>query len=367
MNQAMYTLFESLLFKLKYIHPKIDSLDKSYLLWLRKWKKKQWARLKITNYRSEYYFYFLDIKRNEVSFKFDTKNKEFGYIGSNYDTSDELVEKILKLSTDEASQIIDNCAKYNKHIKRYLPFYWRLGKIQRSQLWKLLPESFNPLNELNKKEVLDFENVVAHQVYANDFISKLSLNYYLKACSIAYKANIGKDDRYKAIKMNMSPVDLYRKMADGRDENLLDIDSDDPQAFRKWYHNRVGGGHPWEICRGGNATHITLGVIYEHYYGWRLYLEGASTSRLIETTRMAIALKKVPFVLHNYKQMIRKIKGTDNIGIVPWFMVSPYSRPFVKHERVYETVCLEYYPAEFKKIKENIIWSSPPSYQVVAE
>ena len=63
-----------------------------------------------------------------------------------------------------------------------------------------------------------------------------------------------------------------------------------------------GGGHPWEIYRGGNTTHIALGVI-ERHEGWSVYLWGSSTKRMAETIRIALALTKVnlPVEIHDAK------------------------------------------------------------------
>lgn len=63
------------------------------------------------------------------------------------------------------------------------------------------------------------------------------------------------------------PEDKYRKMADGRDEELLEVEGDTQQAFAEWFNNRFRIGHPWKICRGGNETHISL-MVHKDNYGW---------------------------------------------------------------------------------------------------
>lgn len=49
--------------------------------------------------------------------------------------------------------------------------------------------------------------------------------------------------------------DQYYLNADGRDDGLRDIAPESPEAFEAWYSsNARHGGHPWEVCRGGNST-----------------------------------------------------------------------------------------------------------------
>jgi hypothetical protein len=89
---------------------------------------------------------------------------------------------------------------------------------------------------------------------------------------------------------------MYKAIADGRHEGLLELSPDSSEAFKKWYDSNRGGGHSWEICRGGNTTHIDLGVLHAKDH-WVIFLRGNSTGRMIETARMALPFyqKKMPF------------------------------------------------------------------------
>ncbi len=55
---------------------------------------------------------------------------------------------------------------------------------------------------------------------------------------------------------------MYARYADGRHDGLLDINPASEQEFADWidgtHPERGMGGHPWEIKRGGNTTHIDL-------------------------------------------------------------------------------------------------------------
>jgi predicted nuclease of restriction endonuclease-like (RecB) superfamily len=123
-----------------------------------------------------------------------------------------------------------------------------------------------------------------------------------------------------------SPKEKYLNMADGRDCGLRNIDEDSEIAFKRWYENdRHCGGHPWEICRGGNSTHISF-FVEKTQSGWLLRLAGSSYSRVIETVKMAVALysANVRFYLQQAHEIFRMVTGQDYIGIVPETIVPRY-------------------------------------------
>jgi len=115
-------------------------------------------------------------------------------------------------------------------------------------------------------------------------------------------------------------------MADGRDCGLTKLDEGSESAFEKWYKIESHcGGHPWEICRGGNSTHISLFICLAEN-GWNLRLAGCSRARVAETVKMALALhtNNIPFILEKAEEIIRMIKGIDYIGIVPETVIPVY-------------------------------------------
>ena len=116
----------------------------------------------------------------------------------------------------------------------------------------------------------------------------------------------------------MSGLKMYQRLADGRDEGLTGLRANSADAFTNWYHAGRGGGHPWEIYRGGNSTHIDLGVT-ERREGWSVFLNGSSTTRMAETVRIAVALVKagLPVEIHDADKLVLRLLGVDNVGIIP--------------------------------------------------
>ncbi len=125
--------------------------------------------------------------------------------------------------------------------------------------------------------------------------------------------------------------DKYKKMADGRDEGLLDIDGDSGKTFEKWYLDKtVRVGHPWEICRGGNSTHISL-IVHKGKDGWQLYLAGSSRARVVE--------------------------GSDYCGIVPKSMIPKYCHScFPEEDEIIDFINPWHDKGVIEVIKEYATW-----------
>ena len=64
-----------------------------------------------------------------------------------------------------------------------------------------------------------------------------------------------------------SEKEQYALHADGRDEGLSKLDGDSPEAFARWLKERPRTGHPWEVCRGGNSTHIDC-IVHQDAHGY---------------------------------------------------------------------------------------------------
>jgi hypothetical protein len=170
-----------------------------------------------------------------------------------------------------------------------------------------------------------------------------------------------------------SPVELYKAFADGRDEGLTEIDPDSPDAFSRWYGGErkgFAGGHPWEVCRGGNSTHISLYVVEEKTGGWILRLAGCSIGRVNETIKFAIGLfaNNIPFRLSDAREILDMMQGDDYIGIVPEGVVPRYCHSWFPEDRINDFMNLgweetdrlikasDWYPVEIKAAR----WEDMP-------
>lgn len=180
---------------------------------------------------------------------------------------------------------------------------------------------------------------------------------FYRYCEICYETQ--DYNYYGKNRIKLSPKEKYLSQADGRDCGMRSIDGDDPEAFEKWYEvDSRCGGHPWEICRGGNSTHISLYVKRESN-GWRLILDGSSRVRVAETVTMAVELHKkgIPIDVNEKKEILRMIKGEDFLGVVPHDVTPKYCHgSFPAEDNIIDFVNPWFNPEVEKVIKEKAVW-----------
>lgn len=242
--------------------------------------------------------------------------------------SDWLLEKIRT----EMDKLSNDPVAYNAHIRNNLPYSKRFGKINRTKLWEMLGDEANRFDKnLGEETVRKLRDFVRDTASAKlQPYNEMTAETFFRICEIGYDAN----DYFGNEKTMLSPREKYLNKADGRDAGLSKITGDSPDEFRNWYHSdRVMGAHPWEICRGGNSTHISL-YVFDKDGNWYLVLDGASSARVEETVRMAIALheKGIRFELRDADRIVRKITGVDDVGIVPDNVIPVYCHSLFPRE-----------------------------------
>jgi antitoxin component HigA of HigAB toxin-antitoxin module len=267
--------------------------------------------------------------------------------------------------TEEISLIRKNLLVYNLSIEQQLPYEKRTGKILRSTFQDITGDAFiRPDKDLPPEDINLLEQYLEQvpEYDSTPVIPELSAFGFLQYCKICYDAN------HYFIKepVPLTPMEQYMRMADMRHGGLTEIDQDSPEAFREWYHSgQKAGAHPWEICRGGNSTHISL-VVSPGNNGWILSLAGSSIARVAETVRMAAALVRhgIPFHLRDGKEILAMITAKDFIGIVPDHITPRYCNDlFPREERIIDFMNL---PFDFRdQITQSAIWYSPDEVQLL--
>lgn len=309
-------------------------------------EKVKWYKIIFVEYSKNIYI-SVDSKI-QISIEITGKDYEITGLSIDNEHSRKLLQWIHSGIKKEVSALKKNPEAYNKYIQEKLSYRKRTGKIKRITFWEGI-SSIERLDKLLGKEIIsDFEAYIA-SYDANRFITEMSANDFYRYCEICYDAN----DYFKNIENKLTSKEKYLKMADGRDESLRNIEENSREAFNNWYKNKSsGGGHPWEICRGGNSTHISL-FVHKYDKGFQLRLAGSSRVRVAETVRMAVALaeKKIPFILSDANEILRMIKGTDYIGIVP--------------ENVLPRYCHSFFPAEDKIIDFMNPWHDKEIYEFI--
>jgi hypothetical protein len=275
----------------------------------------KWYKFQTAKYEDNLYFYFggkLLWTVNENEFR-----EEEAKTGWNLEFYERFARRLLEKITDETEKLKKDADAYNSYIEQNLAWSKRLGKIRRKDFWEIMgTETIRPDLKLGPELIEKLKMAVAH-TKENQFpcLPEMTANLYFRVCEVGYDAN----GYFKYSAETLSPRDKYLSFADGRDAGLRDIDGDSPEAFNEWYNsgNRMGT-HPWEICRGGNSTHISLYVLRKDGK-WIFDLAGSSVVRVEETVRMAIAFweSQIPFELWDADEIVRMVTGEDFIGIVP--------------------------------------------------
>lgn len=298
-------------------------------MWLYEYpNEKRWYKFSVNRYNGEVFFYF-DAK---LLFQINGKYNGNRAFPINLDFA-----QWLEAQIDFAiSEMHKDPPAYNQFVSENLPHSKRFGKILRRDFWTVFPQWAEDFRPFNKPEIIEILTDIAEKSENLKTAPKtvsMSAGDFYAYCQICYDANNYFDKSDKIL----SPKEKYLAMADGRDCGLRNIDEHSEAAFRKWYATEMNcGGHPWEICRGGNSTHISLAVISDKDE-WILSLAGNSRSRVSETLKMALALyrSKVPFYLRHAKQILDMVQGIDYIGIVPEYIFPRYCHShFPEEDRI---------------------------------
>jgi hypothetical protein len=234
----------------------------------------------------------------------------------------EKLSQILSWLDCSISEIVkrlkQNPNDYCNYLEKNLPYEKRIGKIRRKLIWDIFPESKAMIvNNLTEIDIQDLSKWVesTHKSKLGNYLKKMNAHDFYNFCQMAYVSI----SEYQKKLEKLSPKEMYYAMADGRDCGLKDIDLESYKAFEEWYnHERLCGGHPWEILRGGNSTHISLYIEHVKGHGWILRLNGSSFVRVNETIHIALAFFRagVPFILDQAHEIKNMACGTDFIGIV---------------------------------------------------
>jgi hypothetical protein len=161
----------------------------------------------------------------------------------------------IKKEIKKLKQDIDG---YNNYLEKNLSYNKRFGRIKRKDFWDILGDDAIRLDERLGSERLDKLKKIADALKNQNYpvkIPRMTANDFFSYCEICYDAN----DYFSKSDQGLTPLQKYRGMADGRDGGLCSIEGNSEEAFNDWYHHgKMPGSHPWEICRGGNSTHISL-------------------------------------------------------------------------------------------------------------
>lgn len=246
---------------------------------------------------------------------------------------------------------------YNQFIEAHLPVQFRTGTILRKDWWSIFPEIqkefFSGLSQEDIDIFVKYMEEGSRQNTIGPPLEELSTNDYFRACAIGYAANhyFGGDQMHR---------EQYYLHADGRNDGLGEIDPDSPSAFLAWFTGSTRhSGHPWEIARGGNSTHISL---YPQYKAddFTFLLAGSSVSRTVETVNFYLALRRagLPVYMEDGSILADRLTGNEKIGIVPERVLPVYCENLFPGERIISFKNLN--PKKLDEVAQHCTWQPVP-------
>src|SRR5512145_1214170 len=231
---------------------------------------KIWHHLNVTKYQQT--FYITDVTGNGGRLEVDAKKKMIAmehpitssYSGENRGQSAEVWQPLIVSARKWLKIVRRDWIKANMRVQAEYPFRYRYGIIPNAFIRASLPDIYRLDKELGKGLTRKFVRLIEDGYFLkaeNMEVSSMTAADYFKYCKIAYVAGKRKGEM---VDDSLSGREMYRRYADGRHEGLLDIDPSSEKEFADWidgiHPKRESGGHPWEIKRGGNTTHIDLAV-----------------------------------------------------------------------------------------------------------
>ena len=287
--------------------------------------------------------------------------------------------------------------KYNRAVEEGLPYWKRTGVLRRADLWAAEPEykAFDwddTVWERERHRPMDEETLQKCEAFLADGkntskdcgrLPRMTAGEFFHVCALGYAAcgyrYLGEKDGTP-----YSDVEQYQIHADGRTEGLIgnrwDADArgiplDDPDAWDRWYFdNGRFGGHPWEVVRGGNSTHVSLCPCSDRPWnrqdaqdGW--YFCVAGKHRASEAVNFYVALREAgyPVILEDAEEIVARFRGTDYVGIVPHGDSTKYceSKFPKKYGSVIDAIHVE--DEDMAKIGTKIEWLPPPKASLITK
>jgi hypothetical protein len=356
-NKILHNELLAIREQLKPIKPKKDFFYGIWRFWLKlpcgsfaDPKPAKWYRLSCYVGRGGKEFY---VSFANYFLMLTEKNILRGYQHS-FEQQYQILDFIQQQLTPTITAILKDPAGYYDNLEKELPKRHRFGRIKRNNLWEHLENITRQDKELGPNAIKKLTEILP-QLTQGKLLTNITANDFFNYCAIGYDANDYDLDT------KLKPVEKYKRMADMRDENLTEINGDSSKAFYEWYHHRLhkGGGHPWEICRGDNSTHISLQVSSEKKNLWLLWLAGSNRTRIVETVKIALALYEhdITVKLCDAEAILHMVTGTDNIGLVP-HDITPKSCGgfFPDKDKITDFMNIWQEPENFAKIKDYICW-----------
>jgi hypothetical protein len=318
-------------------------------------KKNKWHYLQVQQYKETFYISLIDgaVPTLEVH-----PEQQINL--------DQHWELIISAAHHWLLKVKDNWIKANTAVMNNYPTNCRQGYVPHAVVRGSLPDILRLDHELGKENTAKFIKIYESGYFfdAKNFErTTMTTKIFFDYCKIAYLAAQKKDEH---IDEKLSGLEMYKHYADGRHEGLLDLDLDSEEEFAAWLDGsnskRDRGGHPWEIKRGGNTTHIDLSVTrprFREQDGFIIKINAPATTRLAEAIRMFLSLydAAMPITISDNEGIVKRLLAQDNIGIVPYYAsLHRANQGYPEDQNIYDVMYYDDFGKHKTRINPFIIW-----------
>ena len=240
------------------------------------------------------------------------KGEYFVYFGSELKIihvrkGDKKCEGVFETIFSEILRFVPILKKNSKILEKLVPYDIRTGKIKGKYV---LEET---MSEEEKERIL--KKYKKHMEKRLE-VKEISLNEYLNVASICYKAAYGEKVG------EISPIEMYKRFADGRHGGMLEIkDWNNRKQFMKWLESgRWGGCHPFEIVYSwkDHGIHLYPPTKETPYFRLRVtdYMYAESFIKMVG----ALIENEIPFQALHLEEVLNYLAGETH------FRVNEYSK-----------------------------------------
>ena len=293
-------------------------------------KPKVWYKLAVKHFTrnsgEEFYALFIDHK-----YVFGVKDYN----------SREILEgtDLLEWAISEAENVVDKVREgtYRATVLEKIPYIYRTGTIKRSDLWKIYPDSKRDFfKAYRKRDLVKFGKYFGGEKPGPMPLPRMTARVFYEACAVVYKA-LGRQREVRSYLFKESseerkwygdekqtPKEMYYANADGRDNGLIDVPMDDPDAFEEWAQGKgeyytFNGSHPWEIIPSFDISLSMHLAPRKRETGYFFVLSGDSFPRTPETIIAANALYEAgyPVEVVGLDGIQKRLEGEDYLTVAP--------------------------------------------------
>jgi hypothetical protein len=337
--------------------------------------KGRWFHVGVTKYKETYYISHIDgdtCGLEAVPHKSVKVMDSMGF--SSYEKGQDDPARVwmplILAAQSWFKKALQDWPKLNRRVIAEYPLNRRYGIVPHSLIRLYLSDIYRVDQALGKKKCQKFIRLVEEGYFLGDkntIVKTMCANDFFDYCRIAYIAGQRKGD---SVDKKLSGKEMYKRYADGRHEGLLDINHKSKKEFADWidgtHPKKSSGGHPWEIKRGGNTTHINLSVHRPSFYqkeDFKIELCGAAISRLTETIQMFLAIQEAskPISISDPEGIRRRLLAQDNIGIIPSYSsLHRANQRYREDQHVYDVFHYDELGRHKRKILPFITWEALP-------